>query len=149
MIILCVRREREREREKQEGILLRKTKKGSFTERERERTRECTTWEANPAILNQNDLLSKHQGMILMGYCCRSYIDSRAFHDYLDMTLVAPLSSSSVFTRCKVWRTNQERFAKDTSSNCRRSLRCMFQAMLVVLVVASSSPVKLNTNPDP
>jgi hypothetical protein len=63
-------------------------------ERERERTRECTTCEANPAILNQNDLLRKPQRMILMGYCCCGYIDSRAFHDYLDMTLVAPFSSS-------------------------------------------------------
>jgi hypothetical protein len=102
---VCVReRERERERDKhththtREGILLRKTKKGSSTEREREkereRTRECTTCEANPAILNQNDLLRKPQRMILMGNRCCGYIDSRAFHDYLDMTLVAPLSSS-------------------------------------------------------
>jgi hypothetical protein len=63
-------------------------------ERERERTRECTTREAKPAILNQNDLLRKPQRMILMEYCCCRYIDSRASHDYLDMTLVAPLSSS-------------------------------------------------------
>jgi hypothetical protein len=68
--------------------------KEGILHRERERTRECTTCEANPAILNQNDLLTKPQRMILMGYCCCGYIDSRAFHDYLDMTLVAPLSSS-------------------------------------------------------
>jgi hypothetical protein len=68
--------------------------KEGILHRERERTRECTTCEANPAILNQNDLLRKPQRMILMGNRCCGYIDSRAFHDYLDMTLVAPLSSS-------------------------------------------------------
>ncbi len=153
MIVMCVcvwERERERDTHThtQEGILLRKTKKGSSTERERERIRECTTCEANPAILNQNDLLRKPQRMILMGNRCCGYIDSRAFHDYLDMTLVAPLSSSWVLTCCNFWRRNQA-IAQYTSSTFGRSLGCMLQAMLVVLVVvASSSPVKLNTNPD-
>jgi len=149
---VCVwERERDTHTHTQEGILLRKTKKGSSTERERERERirECTTCEANPAILNQNDLLRKPQRMILMGNRCCGYIDSRAFHDYLDMTLVAPLSSSWVLTCCNFWRRNQA-IAQYTSSTFGRSLGCMLQAMLVVLVVvASSSPVKLNTNPDP